>query len=229
MKGSRGGAEIVPAVSGRLPDKPAELWEKRNRSNLREVGSAALSIVLRESARLTLWRRAAWDGMRTLRGANMSAGSVELDHLVLSVVEAVKTGEGRESGPETTMQQRFYELIVLIMGNLYTKTPVAGPLFDRNTLVRITAGMDDTEAGKLAQRGEDWLRLEGLLRQQDGAKAYFVTRPSLAVMSTITSHGSLGEIFDKILKRYQDAMPSDALRDATRMLGSYFLTRVARS
>jgi hypothetical protein len=161
--------------------------------------------------------------------SEMSNNTIDLDSLVAAAIAATADGEGAAAVPETTMQQRFYELIVLIMGNLFTKTPVAGPLFDRTTLLRVTTGMDDGDAGRLAQRGEDWLRLEGLLRQQDGAKAYFVTRPSMAVMSTLTSHGSLGDVFDKILKRYQAAMPTENLRAATRTLGSYFLTRVSRS
>jgi hypothetical protein len=159
----------------------------------------------------------------------MSSQNMDLEELVLLALEAINDRDGQPCPPETTNQQRFYELIVLILGNLYSKTPVAGPLFDRATLLRITTGMDDGDAGRLVQRGEDWLRLEGLLRQQDGAKAYFVTRPSLAVLSTLTAQGPLGDVFDKILKRYQEAMPSDTLRRAARMLGSYFLTRVARS
>jgi hypothetical protein len=131
--------------------------------------------------------------------------------------------------PETTMRERFFELMVLVLGNLYNKTPVAGALFDRTTLQRVTAGMDDSDAGRLSLRIEDWMRLESLLRQQDGQKAYFVTRPTLAVLSTITSVGTLGEVFDRVLKRYVESMPSEKIRSSVRLLGSYFLTRVARS
>jgi hypothetical protein len=158
----------------------------------------------------------------------MSA-AIDLEALVLNTMEALKDAPGEAMPVETTMRERFFELMVLILGNLYTKTPVAGPLFDRATLLRITTGMDDSDAGRLTQRTEDWLRLEGLLRQQDGTKAYFVTRPSLAVLSTITANGSLGEIFEMVLVKYQAGMPSPSLRRATRLLGSYYLTRVARS
>ncbi len=158
----------------------------------------------------------------------MSA-AVDLEAFVQDALQALADDGGEAARADTTMRERFFELLVLILANLYSKTPVAGPLFDRATLSRITAGMDDAEAGRLAGRTEDWLRLESLLRQQDGQKAYFVTRSSLAVLSTITASGTLGEVFDKILKRYIEVMPSENLRRATRVLGSYFLTRVARS
>jgi hypothetical protein len=159
----------------------------------------------------------------------MTAATADLDALVRNALEATADAPGETASAETTMRERFFELLVLILGNLYTKTPVAVALFDRGTLGRITDGMDDSEAGRLAGRAEDWLRLEGLLRQQDGAKAYFITRPSIAVLSSFTSAGDLGDVMDKILQRYKEAMPSENLRRATRQLGSYFLSRVARS
>lgn len=159
----------------------------------------------------------------------MSAIASELEKLIQDAVSAMADPAGEAARPDTTMRERFFEIMVLILGNLYTKTPVAAALFDRTTMLRITTGMDDGDAGRLAGRAEDWLRLEGLLRQQDGQKAYFVTRPTLAVLSTLTSHGPLGDVMDRILARYKEAMPSENLRSATRMLGSYFLTRVSRS
>jgi hypothetical protein len=36
-------------------------------------------------------------------------------------------------------------------------------------------------------------------------------------------------VFDRVLRRYQEVMPSDNLRKATRMLGSYFIMKVSRS
>ena len=160
----------------------------------------------------------------------MSASTVDLDQLVQECIVAL--GEGPADAPahpDTTMRERFFELMVLVLGNLYGKTPVAAALFDRTTLLRVTTGMDDGDAGKLSLRIEDWMRLESLLRQQDGQKAYFVTRPTLAVLSTITSAGTLGEVFDRILKRYAESMPTENIRRSTRLLGSYFLSRVARS
>ncbi len=157
------------------------------------------------------------------------ATAVDLDALVQDVLNAIGDAPGEAARADTTMRERFFELLVLIMGNLYTKTPVAGGLFDRNTLLRVTTGMDDSDAGRLATRTEDWVRLEGLLRQQDGTKNYSITRSSLAVLATLTAHGTLGDVYEKILKRYAEAMPSENLRSTTRILSSYFLTRVARS
>jgi hypothetical protein len=155
--------------------------------------------------------------------------AVELEDLVKDALTALTDEPGEAARVETTMRERFFELLVLILGNLYTKTPVAAALFDRTTMVRVTSGMDDSDAGRLTGRTEDWVRLEGLLRQQDGTKNYSITRSSLAVLSTLTATGTLGEVFEKILRRYVEAMPSENLRRSTRVLGSYFLTRVARS
>lgn len=159
----------------------------------------------------------------------MSSLAPDLEMLAQNALAALKDPPGEAARADTTMRERFFELMVLILGNLYTKAPVASALFDRGTMLKVTAGMDDVEAGKLTGRTEDWLRLEGLLRQQDGAKAYFITRSSLAVLSTFTSTGTLGDVMDRVLRRYQEAMPSEDLRNATRMLGSYYLSRVARS
>ena len=155
--------------------------------------------------------------------------TVELEDLVKDALAALSDEPGEAARADTTMRERFFELLVLILGNLYTKTPVAGALFDRATMLRVTAGMDDAEGGRLTGRTEDWVRLEGLLRQQDGTKNYSVTRASLAVLSTLTATGTLGEVFEKILRRYAEAMPSENLRRSARVLGSYFLTRVERS
>jgi hypothetical protein len=160
----------------------------------------------------------------------MTAAATDLNVLVSDAISAIAVAqEGGAAHPDTSMRERFLELLVLILGNLYGKTPVAAPLFDRTTLLRITTGMDDNDAGRLASRTEDWVRLEGLLRQQDGAKAYFISRPSLAVLSTLTDAGTLGEVFDRILKRYVAAMPTEEVRRITRMLGSHFVSRVARN
>jgi hypothetical protein len=160
----------------------------------------------------------------------MSSTATEIEFLVKEALAALSDPAAElPAAPETTMRERFFELMVLVLGNLYTKTPVASTLFDRATMLRVTAGMDDGDAGKLTGRTEDWMRLETLLRQQDGQKAYFLTRPTLAVLSTITPDGTLGEVFDKILRRYIESMPSERIRRSTRILGSYFLTRIARS
>jgi hypothetical protein len=153
--------------------------------------------------------------------------SSELETLINNALAALADPPGEPAHADTTMRERFIELTTLILGNLYTKTPVGTPLFDRTTMLRLTTGMDDNDAGRLAGRTEDWLRLEGLLRQVDGAKAYFVTTKTLAVLSTMTPNGTLGDVMAKVLKRYQEVMPSENLRQATRLLGTYFVARSA--
>lgn len=159
----------------------------------------------------------------------MSNTAIDLENLVREAVIAAADPPGGPAAATTTMRERFFELMVMALGNLYTRTPIAATLFDRATMLRVTEGMDDNDAGKLVGRTEDWLRLEGMVRQQDGSKAYFMTRTSLAVLSTLTSQGPVGEVMDKILRRYRENMPSENLRRSTRLLASYFLTRVARS
>ncbi len=156
--------------------------------------------------------------------------TIELDPLVKACVAQMAIAPQAEP-PENTagMRERFFELMVVILANLYGKTPVSSPLFDRTTMLRVTKGMDDGDAGKLAGRTEDWMRIEGLVRQQDGQKAYFLTRPTLAVLSTLTSEGTLGEVLEKILAHYLTTTPSSAVRKSAVNLGSYILTRLARS
>ncbi len=154
----------------------------------------------------------------------------ELDSLIKSCIDQLQVTADADQ-PENTagMRERFFELMVVILANLYGKTPIAAPLFDRTTLLRVTKGMDDGDAGKLAGRTEDWLRIEGLVRQQDGQKAYFLTRPTLAVLSTLTAYGTLGEVLERILQHYASTEPTAELRNSICVLGSYILTRLARS
>lgn len=159
----------------------------------------------------------------------MSEAAFDLDPLVAEVLAAVQEpAPGELPDPATSMRERFFELMVVILANLYGKTPVAVSLIDRTTLQRVTAGMDDGDAAKLLNRGDDWIRLEGVVKQAEGQKAYYLVRPTLAVLSTLTSAGTLGEITEKILKRYGEEQPSPRLRKATRMIGSYILMRLTR-
>jgi hypothetical protein len=158
--------------------------------------------------------------------SDMPDTSNELENLVISVFTTMtERVEGAEQPPnEADMRQRFFELLPLILGNLYGKTPVAASLFDRNIFLRVSNGMDDTDSGKLALRTEDWLRLEGILRQQDGQKAYTLTRPTLSILSSITAFGTLGESLEKVLKHYAEALPTPETRQATRLIGAYILS-----
>jgi hypothetical protein len=161
----------------------------------------------------------------------MTSNATDIEMLVGDVIAALERPPlAADAPPPTTgMRERFFEMMVLVLANLYGKMPLASPLFSRETMLRIVVGMDDNDAGKLAGRGEDWLRLEGVLRQQDGQKAYFLTRPTLAVLSTLTSHGTLGEVIERALAKYSEGPPVPQLRKALVQIGAYFLTRIARS
>ena len=161
----------------------------------------------------------------------MTSTATDIEHLVGGVIAALELPAlAPDAPPPTTgMRERFFEMMVLVLANLYGKMPLAAPMFSRETMLRIVAGMDDNDAGKLAGRGEDWMRLEGVLRQQEGQKAYFLTRPTLAVLSTLTSQGTLGEVIERAHAKYSEGMPDPQLRKALVMIGAYFLTRMARS
>ena len=126
-------------------------------------------------------------------------------------------------GAETTFRERFYEMIVLALGSLFAKSPTAGQMYDRTTLNRLTAGMDDTDAANLTRRADDWIRIEGILTQTEGQKSYFLPLATLAVLSNEVSGILLGDLYERILKRYQGEMPSDNLRRCTRKLAAHFL------
>ena len=161
----------------------------------------------------------------------MKTPASDLETLVQEALAAIAMAppDPPESEVDVTMRERFFEILTLILANLYGKTPVSAPLFDRATFLRVTVGMDDNESGALSKRTEDWIRLEGLARQQDGQKSYSLTRPSLAVVSTITGGGTLGEVMEKLLKHYAVGNPSNNVRRITRLLGSYYITRMARN
>lgn len=128
-----------------------------------------------------------------------------------------------------SMRERFMEFIVLSFANLFGKTPIAASMLDRTLTKLISEGLEDGEAGRLSVRGDDWIRLEGLVRVQEGQKMYSLNRPSLAVLSTSTSQGLLGEVMEKIAAAYANPGPSNELRHSARLLGAYFMTRVARN
>ena len=161
----------------------------------------------------------------------MTTSATDIEALVEATLAAIAAPQPnpKEVEHDISMRERFFEIMTLILANLYGKTPVAAPLFDRATFLRITVGMDDNDSGALSRRAEDWIRLEGLARQQDGQKAYSLTRPTLAVLSTITTAGTLGEVLEKLLKHYALGNPSNEVRRMTRLMGSYYLTRMARN
>ena len=158
----------------------------------------------------------------------MAGQEFDLENLVAQVEAALaEPVTDQPADPATTMRERFFELTVMILANLYTKTPLPVSLIDRTSIQRVTAGMDDGDAAKLATKADDWLRLEGVIKQQEGQKAYYLNRGTLAILSTLTSRGAVGEIMDRLLKRYAEGLPGPQLRQATRLMGSYIVMRLA--
>ena len=152
-----------------------------------------------------------------------------LEALVQQVIAAISAPPAEAPPPaEITMRERFMELLVLSLANLYGKTPVAAAPFDRNIVRMVAEGLDDNETGKFTTRTDDWIRLEGLVRVQEGQKTYMLNRVSLAVLSTPTSQGTLGEVMEAIYTIYNNPGPTPQLRLVTRQIGAYFMTRLGR-
>ena len=128
-----------------------------------------------------------------------------------------------EKPSEGSFRERFYELMVLAMGNLFPRMPTTGQIFDRVILQRVMLGLDDGDAANLGKRTDDWLRLEGMIKQEEGKRAYYLGRTTQAALSTMTPAGLLGDVFAKILRHYIDIGPSDELRQHTRSLAACFL------
>ena len=167
-----------------------------------------------------------------LESAGKMTSDSPVDILARQVLAAIaSSGEQSvaELEPTLTMRERFFELLVLSLANLYGKIPVASSLFDRSMLKAVTGGLADTELGKLSDRAEDWIRLEGLVRVLEGQKSYTLNRSAIAVLSTETSEGSLGEVMEKVAACYGRNQQSAELRQRTRQLASYFLTNLGRS
>lgn len=158
----------------------------------------------------------------------MSAEPSPLDLIIDTMQDHLPPREARaEASP--VLRDLFLELTTISLGNLYAKMPLPGQLYDRAMLKPVTSNIDDTDASKLTNRTEDWLRLEGVIRAAEGQKAYNLNRPSMAVLSTATSLGTLGEVMERITRAYAEGKASPELRDRARWLAAYFLTRIARS
>ncbi len=152
-----------------------------------------------------------------------------LDVLVQDIVETLAAHPAPEPlDPETSSRERFMELLVLSLANLYGKTPVPAAPFSRAIMRTVTEAMDDNDAGAFTTRADDWIRLEGLVRAQEGAKNYVLNRMAIAVLSTPTRHGTVGEVMEQVMNVYVDSGPSLALRKLTRNFGAYFMTRLGR-
>ena len=159
----------------------------------------------------------------------MSADLSPLEKLVSETLAALdEPASETPPGPETSFRERFYEMIVLALGSLFAKSPTAGQMYDRSTLNRLTVGMEDTDSANLTRRADDWIRIEGILTQTEGQKSYFIPLATLAVLSHEVSEILLGDLYEKILRRYQAEMPSDNLRACTRKLAAHFLIMMKR-
>lgn len=152
-----------------------------------------------------------------------------LDTLVQKIVDTLDAGHAPEPlAAETSTRERFMELLVLSIANLYGKTPVPASPFSRAIMRTVTEAMDDNDAGAFTTRADDWIRLEGLVRVQEGQKNYVLNRMAIAVLSTPTRHGTVGEVMERIMAAYTETGPSLPLRHLTRQFGGYFMTRLGR-
>ena len=157
----------------------------------------------------------------------MAFDSNPLDTLVQQLPAVTQGGEAGPPPTDYSQRERFMELIVLSLATLYAKTPVPASPFDRTMMKLITEGMDDNDAGKFSTRADDWIRLEGLVRVQEGQKNYCLNRMTLSVLSTPTAEGTLGEVFERVADAYMKG-PTPELRKLARDLAAYFMTRLGR-
>ena len=148
---------------------------------------------------------------------------------IVAETAAISPLKGSDPAGGPPICELFYELLVLALANLYGRVPLSSNLFNRAMLKVVTSELDDKEAGQLIARTEDWIRLEGLVRILEGQKSYTLNRVSLAVLSTPTAHGLVGEIMQKVAECYLEHVPTAELRGLTRQLASYFMMRLGRS
>lgn len=160
----------------------------------------------------------------------MSRNSSDIEFLAGQIAEELAKPAPEVPSKETySPREIFLELLVMALGSLYAKVPMGSGLFDRATLRAVLGGLDDTEAGKMQNRTEDWIRLEGLVRALEGQKNYTLNRPSMAVLSTATAHGLVGDLMERMQQRYVATPPSSELRALTRQMASYFMSRLGRA
>lgn len=158
----------------------------------------------------------------------MAAEKNPLDRIIDGIAGQIPAPElAPDAAPN--LRELFLELTTISLGNLYAKMPLPGQLYDRSMLKLVTSQIDDTDASKLTGRSEDWLRLEGIIRAAEGQKAYMINRPTMAVLSTATEHGTLGDVMERMCRAYAEGRATPELRVASRKLAAYFLTRIARS
>ena len=152
-----------------------------------------------------------------------------LDTLVQQALAALAEPppEGPRAAFTASMRERFMEVLVLSLAGLYGKTPVPSTPFDRALMKTVTDGMDENEAGKLSLRADDGIRLEGLVRVQEGQKNYTLNRGTLAALSVPAGDGTLGEFMERIAAAYINPGPTPELRAVTRKIGAYVIANLA--
>ncbi len=125
-------------------------------------------------------------------------------------------------------RELFFELLALGMANLFTVVPLAAPLFERAILKAVVSHLPDTESSKLIVRADDWIRLEGLVKGQEGQKAYALSSQTLAILTTETPDGSIGRLLEQAYACYLRQAHTPELRQATRKLAAAFLNMMVR-
>jgi hypothetical protein len=168
----------------------------------------------------------------------MVAAFGALDQAARQMAEALGKVGGMEAADapgspgaveEVPLRELFFELLALGLANLYHIVPLSAPLFDRGMLKAVTGHLPDTESSKLIVRADDWIRLEGLVRGQEGQKSYSLSSQALAILSTETPDGSIGGLMKQSYDCYARQAHSPELRQATRRLAAVFLSMMVRS
>ena len=144
----------------------------------------------------------------------------------VSTAAAAPPAFARKRASDATSRELFYELLVLALANLYTKMPLGTTLFDRGMIRAVTGHLADNDAGKLTNKAEDWIRLENLVRAQEGQKSYAPTAETMAALESTTAEGSLGQLMEKAALSYATGAPGPDIRRATRKLAAAFLTQL---
>ena len=132
----------------------------------------------------------------------------------------------RRRATDVSSRELFYELLVLGLANLYSKVPLGSTLFDRSMIKSVTGHMNDNDAGKLVSKAEDWVRLENLVRAQEGQKSYSATAETLAALELQGPDGSLGERMERAVLAYAGQVPSPEARRSCRLLAAEFLRQL---
>lgn len=165
----------------------------------------------------------------------MTAETGALEQAARQMATALdKIGDATTAGPpgqveEVPVRELFLELLVVGLANLYGKVPLASTLFERSMLKAVTGHLPDAESSKIMIRTDDWIRLEGLIRGQEGQKAYSLSLQSLAILSTETPDGSIGRLMERACDCYVRQVHTPELRHATRRLAAVFLNMMAQS